>query len=362
MISIRNLSIDLDEFHLKDISLDIEAGEYMVLLGPTGAGKTVLVECVVGIQEPKSGRIFIDEEDVTPLYPEERHVGYVPQDYALFPNLTVRENLEYGLDAKDVEPGEKKGLVDSMMEELGIDSLHYRYPLHLSGGERQRVALGRSLITDPRILLLDEPLSALDENLRAELAQQLRRVQKARGGTFLHVCHNFEEAAELADRVAIMNEGRVVQVASISEILEKPKNLFVARFSRCRNFYSAQSKGRGDEGSDLTLPGGKRLESSYASVSGALTVAIRPEDVQIQGHCLSREVPAANSEKAKTPGDVNRIFVEVERVKEKLTHSELHCRGEIDMVVYLRSGNGRAWESAKLELFIPPDKVKLFPC
>jgi len=172
MIQIQNLSIDLGEFHLRDIDLRIKQGEYMALLGPTGAGKTVLVECIVGIYHPRQGDMLIDGVDVARLYPEERNVGYVPQDYALFPNMTVAQNLAYGLKARKRPTAEIKDKVEAMMKLLGISHLDYRLPLNLSGGEKQRVALGRALITNPRILLLDEPLSALDENLRSELAAE----------------------------------------------------------------------------------------------------------------------------------------------------------------------------------------------
>ena len=210
MIDIENLSIDLGEFHLRDISLRIHDGEYMVLLGPTGAGKTVLVECIVGIHRPDTGRILIDGRDATRLYPEERNVGFVPQDYALFPNMTVADNVAYGLKARRLPKAEIAERVERMMRLSEVEHLRARLPLNLSGGEKQRVALGRALATEPRVLLLDEPLAALDENLRSELAAELRRVHQAVRGTFLHVCHSFEEAAEVADRVAIINEGRIV--------------------------------------------------------------------------------------------------------------------------------------------------------
>ena len=214
----------------------------MVLLGPTGAGKTVLVECVVGLHEPSVGSIFVGDRNVVGLYPEERHVGYVPQDYALFPNMTVKKNLAYGLEARGMEPAEIEERTSRMMAMLGIEHLHYRYPLNLSGGEKQRVALGRALVTEPEILLLDEPLSALDENLRSELAAELRQIQRESGAIFLHVCHSFEEASDLADRIAIMKDGRIAQVGTIDEVLTQPTNLFVARFARTRNFMEGNAE------------------------------------------------------------------------------------------------------------------------
>ena len=232
MIEIRDLNITLGEFDLRDVSLEIRSGEYLVLLGPTGAGKSVLVECIVGIHRQRSGSILVGDADITPLLIEERNIGYVPQDYALFPNLTVFENIAYGLRARKWPKAEVEGEVEAMMQMLDVSHLAHRLPLNLSGGEKQRVALGRALVTKPQILLLDEPLSALDENTRYDLAMELRRIHKAVGGTFLHVCHNFQEASDLADRVAIMNSGRIVQVGAIDDILANPVNEFVSQFTR----------------------------------------------------------------------------------------------------------------------------------
>jgi len=232
MIEIRDLNITLGEFDLRDVSLEIRSGEYLVLLGPTGAGKSVLVECIVGIHRQRSGSILVGDADITPLLIEERNIGYVPQDYALFPNLTVFENIAYGLRARKWPKAEVEREVEAMMQMLDVSHLAHRLPLNLSGGEKQRVALGRALVTKPQILLLDEPLSALDENTRYDLAMELRRIHKAVGGTFLHVCHNFQEASDLADRVAIMNSGRIVQVGAIDDILANPVNEFVSQFTR----------------------------------------------------------------------------------------------------------------------------------
>jgi len=280
MIEIRQLSIDLGEFHLRGIDLAINDGEYMVLLGPTGAGKTVLLECIVGIYRPMAGRIVVDGTDVTRLYPEERNVGFVPQDYALFPNMTVKQNIAYGLKAQKAARAEIEAKTAEMMESLGIAHLHYRLPLNLSGGERQRVALGRALVTRPRILLLDEPLSALDENLRAELAAELVRIQRSLHGTFLHVCHSLDEASDVADRVAIMHEGTIVQVGTIAEIIARPVSLFVARFTRTRNLLDGIAL-PAECGWRIELLNGFSLPVAQCDAAGEVTVAIRPENVQI---------------------------------------------------------------------------------
>jgi molybdate/tungstate transport system ATP-binding protein len=274
MIEIKNLNGDLGEFHLRDINLMVNEGEYLAILGPTGAGKTVLIEYIVGIYKPDTGSILVDGEDITPLYTEERNIGYVPQDYALFPNLTVERNISYGLEARRMPAEEVKSLVSGMISRLKIDYIRNRMPLHLSGGEKQRVALGRALATEPRFLLLDEPLSALDENLRTEMARELRQIQRDVNGTFIHVCHNFEEASDVADRIAIMNEGRIIQTAALGEIMGAPKNEFVARFVKSQNIFDGVSDGS-------TVRIGQTALVKENPFKGDVIVAIRPESIAI---------------------------------------------------------------------------------
>jgi len=348
VIQIEKLSIDLGEFHLRQIDLSIHDGEYMVLLGPTGVGKSVLVECIVGIYSPKAGRILIDGEDVTRLYPEERNVGYVPQDYALFPNMTVARNLAYGLKARKRPSAEIKDKVDAMMDLLSIAHLDYRLPLNLSGGEKQRVALGRALITEPRVLLLDEPLAALDENLRSELAAELRRIHRTLRGTFLHVCHSFDEAADVANRVAIMNDGRIVQVGTIDEVLARPSSLFVAQFTRTRNFLEGTAERIG-HGSRVVLNGGPTLASSYGAFDGPVTAAIRPEDIEILGE--------------GDPGDATCVRATITDVQFRPTHTEIELDTGVPLVAYERRAGGdppfRLGETVVVR--IHPRAVKVFP-
>ncbi|MFZ7110217.1 MAG: ABC transporter ATP-binding protein [Desulfatiglandales bacterium] len=274
MIEIKELDGDLGEFHLRDINLTVNDGEYLAILGPTGAGKTVLVEYIVGIYKPDRGSIHVDGEDIVPLFTEERNIGYVPQDYALFPNLTVERNISYGLEARRMPQDQIKGIVDEMIERLKIDYIRHRMPLHLSGGEKQRVALGRALTTEPKVLLLDEPLSALDENLRTEMAKELRRIQRDVNGTFMHVCHNFEKASDVADRIAIMNEGTIVQIGDLKEIMEAPKNEFVARFVKSQNLFEGVSDGS-------TVKIGRVSLAKKNPYKGDVIVAIRPENIRI---------------------------------------------------------------------------------
>jgi molybdate/tungstate transport system ATP-binding protein len=347
MIELYNISIDLGEFHLRDINLQIREGEYMALLGPTGAGKTVLVECIVGIHKPADGRISVGGHDVLDLYPEERNIGYVPQDYALFPNMTVKQNVGYGLRARKASKPEIRQKVQEMMDALGIAHLHYRLPLNLSGGERQRVALGRALITKPQVLLLDEPLSALDENLRSDLAAELRRIQRAVGGTFLHVCHSFEEAADVSDRIAIMNEGTIAQVGTIDEVLSRPANFFVAQFTRTRNFFDGIAQTT-EGGCRINLGNGITINSDYGRFEGPVSAAVRPEDIEI-----------LNGTDARGPGV---LVGRVAWVRPKPTYTEMFIDSAVPLVVHEGRGRHRPQAAGRdIAVRIPPLAVKVFP-
>ena len=274
MIEIQKLNGRLGDFVLRDIDLTVNDGEYLVLLGPTGAGKTVLIEYIVGICRQDSGEIRIDGEDITPLYTEERNIGYVPQDYALFPNLTVEKNIAYGLEAKRLPRSEIQSTVERVIDRLEIDYIRTRMPLNLSGGEKQRVALGRALAMRPSVVLLDEPLSALDENLRTVMARELRRLQQDSGATFIHVCHNFEEASEVADRIALMHQGRLIQTGTLAELLQKPDNEFAARFFKVTNLFPAEARGTrlAINGVELACNG---------NIHGTVLAGIRPEHINI---------------------------------------------------------------------------------
>jgi ABC-type Fe3+/spermidine/putrescine transport system ATPase subunit len=302
----------------------------------------------VGIYRPRAGRVLVDGRDVTRLYPEERAVGYVPQDYALFPNMTVAQNLAYGLAARRRPKDEIASKVGAMMDLLGIAHLDYRLPLNLSGGEKQRVALGRALVTEPRILLLDEPLAALDENLRAELAAELRRVQRALRGTFLHVCHSFEETAEVADRVAILNEGRLVQVGTIAEVLARPASRFVAQFTRTRNFLDGRAE-PATGGCRVAVSDAVALASDAGAFHGPVTAAVRPEDIVLV--------------RRASPGDAVCLAATVRAIRPRPTHAEVELdAGGVRLVAYARRRGGAAARVGEAVFArIAPRAVKVFP-
>jgi molybdate/tungstate transport system ATP-binding protein len=235
VIEVRGLSIRLGAFHLQGVDLKVEEGESCVIVGPTGAGKTVLVECVAGLQRPDAGSVWLGIHDVTAWPPERRAVAYVPQDHALFPHRTVRENIAFALRLRRVPAGRREARVAELASMFGVEGLLDRRPLTLSGGERQRVAIARALAILPRLLLLDEPLASLDARTRERLAEELRSVQRRLGTTTIHVSHDFEETRLLADRVAVLLDGRIHQSGSVDDVFERPATRAAALFLGCRN-------------------------------------------------------------------------------------------------------------------------------
>lgn len=229
MIRVERLSIRLGEFVLQDVNLEVNDGEYLVIMGPTGSGKTVLIECIAGLYRPAEGRIWIDGRRADDDPPEARKVAYVPQDYCLFPHMTVRRNIAYGMNVRGFTSADQHRETQRLAELLGIVPILDRYPLHLSGGEQQRAALARALAIDPKTLLLDEPLSALDTSTRDTLCGLLKDLQRELGVTIVHVSHSLDETLQVADRVAVFGRGTVLQVGDVASVLARPSNSFVAR-------------------------------------------------------------------------------------------------------------------------------------
>lgn len=280
MVDVRGLSYTAGEFSLRDVTLRIERNEYSVLVGPTGAGKTLLLECIAGLCRVEKGRIEIDGVDVTGAEPRERGIGYVPQDYALFPTKTVYENVAFGLRVRRMEREAVEERVREMGALLGIERLFRRGVGALSGGEKQRVALARALAPEPKVLLLDEPVSALDEAVRDQVLRDLKEIQGKTGTTTLHVCHSFEEMALVADRAAALLEGSVAQVGTPLDLLRRPASESVARFMRVENILRAQATREG-KGALVRCEGGLVLRS-VAGASGEVTVSIRAGDVTLR--------------------------------------------------------------------------------
>ncbi|MBY6035055.1 ABC transporter ATP-binding protein [Fictibacillus nanhaiensis] len=230
-LTIDNLSLSFGDVKvLNELSLSIKKGELVTLLGPSGCGKSTLLRSIAGLVEADNGTIVIDEKEVTHINPKDREVGMVFQSYALFPNMTVEENISFGLKMKKMSNSEIQQKVQSMIQLVGLNGKERSYPRELSGGQQQRAALGRALVVEPKVLLLDEPLSALDAQIRARLQTQIREIQQKLGITMVFVTHDQEEAMAISDRIFLMNNGEIAQSGSPVEIYTRPNSEFVARF------------------------------------------------------------------------------------------------------------------------------------
>ena len=266
------------------VDLSIEEGEFFSLLGPSGSGKTTVLRMIAGFESPTAGAILLQGCDVTGLAPFDRDVNTVFQDYALFPNMTVLQNVEYGLKVKKVAKAERSQRANEMLESVRLGSFGHRKPNQLSGGQRQRVALARALVNKPKVLLLDEPLGALDAKLREEMQVELKEIQRDVGITFVFVTHDQGEALSMSNRIAVFNQGRIEQVGTPREIYDKPETAFVAGFVGTSNVLSATlSLGlMGVEAVHSVRP--ERIRVVHEVVSdGEITVSGIVSDVQYLG-------------------------------------------------------------------------------
>lgn len=247
----------------QDIDCQIQRGEFVTLLGPSGCGKSTLLRCIAGLTPVDSGQILLDGQDIVPLSPQKRGIGMVFQSYALFPNMTVEQNVAFGLRMQKTKAEESQARVREVLELVELGSFAGRYPHQLSGGQCQRVALARSLVTRPRLLLLDEPLSALDARIRKHLREQIRAIQRELGLTTIFVTHDQEEALTMSDRIFLMNQGRIVQSGDAETLYTAPVDLFAAGFIGNYNLLDADSASR-------------LLQRPIAS-----RLAIRPESISL---------------------------------------------------------------------------------
>src|SRR5258705_3180820 len=272
---------------VSDVTLDIADGEFLTLLGPSGCGKTTTLRMVAGLVEPSAGRIHFDDQDVTYVAPRARNIGFVFQTPALFPHLSVADNIGFGLSVKHAPKEAVRARVDEMLALVGLAGYGLRLPAQLSGGQQQRVALARVLATDPRVLLFDEPLSALDKNLRDTLKYSILDLQRRTRKTAIYVTHDQSEAFAISDRIVVMNAGRVEQIGTQTEIYLHPRTPFVAEFIGATNGFRGTVTGRQGEGDAarllVTADGLElRCRNDPAIAVGSPVLAyVRPEDVRV---------------------------------------------------------------------------------
>jgi len=271
-----------DVVAVDDLSLEIERGSFFALLGPSGCGKTTTLRMIGGFEEPSAGVIYLGDHEVSGTPPYKRDVNTVFQSYALFPHLSIFENVAFGLRRKGTRGGNLKGKVEEMLDLVQLSGYGKRKPRQLSGGQQQRVALARALVNSPRVLLLDEPLGALDLKLRKEMQLFIKGLQHDVGITFIHVTHDQEEAMTMADRIAVMNDGQIEQLGTPDELYERPQTPFVAGFLGISNLLhgtvSAMDGVRLDDGTTIRVPA-----ESLRGRSGSVAVGIRPEKITPDG-------------------------------------------------------------------------------
>jgi len=290
MLELRNIGKNYGDFQVEDINLRVEQGDYFVILGRSGAGKTLLLEIAAGIRIPDAGRVLLEDEDITTKRPQNRGLGLVFQDQAIFPHLTVAANIAYPLKRRGFNQSTIRARVEELAETTGLSHLLQRYPPSLSGGESQRTVLARTLALEPGVLLLDEPLASLDVQYRKGLQSLLRKLNR-QGQTIVHVTHNYEEAMALANRVAVMNHGKIQQQGELHQVFRNPSSRFIAEFVGIRNFFKGKVEGLpGKAHKRAMLEQGVIVYVSTSAPEGEVVITLEARNV-----ILSKDRPASSA-------------------------------------------------------------------
>jgi spermidine/putrescine transport system ATP-binding protein len=336
-----------DAVAVDHIDLDVEDGEFFSLLGPSGCGKTTTLRMIGGFEQPTSGLIELQGEDVTWLPPYQRNVNTVFQNYALFPHLSIFENVAFGLRRKGVARSEVVSRVTEMLRLVELPGFERRKPTQISGGQAQRVALARALINRPAVLLLDEPLGALDLKLRKQMQVELKRIQQEVGITFIYVTHDQEEAMTMSDRIAVMNNGRYEQLGDPESLYERPTTRFVAGFLGVSNLLPGTVDGTADGYALVRLSDDTKVRVPRSLVDGAerLDVGVRPEKIRIRGRDESR--PSGHNELPGTVRDASYLGVSTSYIVE--------ARGGSRLTVYEQNVE----RATRAELWDPGEEVVL---
>jgi iron(III) transport system ATP-binding protein len=337
---------------LRDVTLSVEAGEFVCFLGPSGCGKTTLLRIIAGLERQNLGVVRMAGRDVSSLPPRQRNYGIVFQSYALFPNLSVARNIAYGIEARKVSKADVDRRVDELLGLMGLPRHKHKYPAQLSGGEQQRVALARALAPSPSLLLLDEPLSALDARVRQSLRREIRDLQRRLGVTTIMVTHDQEEALAMADRIVVMNHGVVEQVGTPIEVYTRPRSRFVARFVGQMNFISGTAStetGQVKVGDTvLHCPAREPLAPGTA-----VTIAVRPEEIIVG----AGELPGVNHFKTRVLsvqflGPFTRLLLSLPGAPE----TTIECDVAAGAFAALGAGEGD-----DLTLGLKPEALRVFP-
>ena len=335
---------------LHEVELAVEQGELLTLLGPSGCGKTSLLRLAAGFIEPTHGRILVDDADVTRLPPNRRSIGMVFQNYALFPHLTVAQNIGFSLEERGLPRAQVRGRVDELLQLIGLPESRERYPAQLSGGQQQRVALARAIAYAPRVLLMDEPLGALDLKLREAMQLEIRRIQKTLGITTLYVTHDQSEAMRISDRIAVMNGGAIEQCGTTAEIYASPRTQFVANFMGKINLVHGSVAALGDDSVSVRTDVGmlRAARSNGIAVGEDVVLGIRPDEIEVireRGDHLHFDRLAGTIE--------DKIFIG--------TFDEIRLRVSATATIQVEARPGRAGRIGdRLEIGWDPRQCKLF--
>lgn len=355
LLKIENLSLNLGDFGLHNIDVNLPQGKVMVILGPSGSGKSVLLETVAGFNHPREGRIYLNDQDITPFPPEDRGIGFMFQNYALFPHMTVRQNILFS--SRFNHKAESKALdLEEIVSMLQIKKLINRYPGTLSGGEKQRVALARALMRKPKLFLFDEPMSALDARTREELREDLNELVKKLELTAIYVTHDQEEAFALADIIGIMNDGRLIQTGSTEDIFNHPVTPFLARFVGMENLFEGKVIGaeKGNENErnfkiEVDPIGPLAVAGNYnVNIGDEVLVGIRPENILVE---------SSNEE-----GNTNIMEVTIKNIIPKGVIYELYLEGKIHLTTFLTNQqlNRGSFENGKtIMACLPPSSLHI---
>jgi spermidine/putrescine transport system ATP-binding protein len=336
-----------DAVAVDHINLEVMDGEFFSLLGPSGCGKTTTLRMIGGFEEPTSGLIELQGQDVTWLPPYRRNVNTVFQSYALFPHLTIYENVAFGLRRRGVGSSDIKSRVGSMLELVELPGYERRKPNQISGGQAQRVALARALINRPAVLLLDEPLGALDLKLRRQMQVELKRIQQEVGVTFIYVTHDQEEAMTMSDRIAVMNNGHYEQLGDPESLYERPSTRFVAGFLGISNLLAGTVEGRDGDHTTVRLGDDTRVRAPSAMIDGhaEVSVGVRPEKIRL--HELSAEVPSGHNRLTGVVRDASYLGVS--------TQYQIEARGGAQLTVYEQNVE----RANRTELWAPNEEVQM---
>ena len=281
-------------YAVREVSLSVQPGEFLTLLGPSGCGKTTTLRMVAGFERPDSGRVFIGEQDVTDLMANQRNIGFVFQNYALFPHLTVFENVAYGLRVQGIAENEIGLAVRDVLQMVGLSGYERQFPNQLSGGEQQRVALARAIVIRPRVLLFDEPLSNLDARLRVHMRREIQQLQKQLSITAVYVTHDQEEAMAISDRIVVMNQGAIIQEGTAEDLYRHPASEFVAQFIGRTNLLRGTVRTAGPAGIAVEVAGQTIQiagESPYAAPGRTVRLVLRPEGLLVRSADSSSGFP-----------------------------------------------------------------------